>query len=368
MKRLAGIKGSYLIAALITVVLAAWIATGEVVVGGQADSGGAAGRPAPAAEAAEPFRVAVRTFVAAERIASLTVRGRTEAVRRVSLKAETASRIVALPFAKGARVAEGDVVCRLDPGAREARVLQASAQVAQARLDHEAAEQLADKGFTSEIRLRAARAALDAANAALAEAELDLARTGIRAPFDGVIEEEEAEIGAYLTVGNPCLTLTAPDPLLAVGQVSERDIAALRPGMAGTALLVTGERAEGHLRFVARSADPATRTFRIELEIANPDGRLRDGVTARIELPLPPTRAHRISPAHLVLDDAGQIGVKTVDAGGVVHFVRVAIVGDEGENVWVAGLPERATVIVTGQDYVADGERVTPVPADEGAV
>lgn len=367
MRRFFRIKGSYVVAAVITAVLAAWIATGEIVVGGQSDTNGSRGAAENGAgKAEEAFRVAVKTFTAQERNANLVVRGRTEAEQRVQVKAETAGRVVAISAAKGQRVAKGDIVCKLDAGVREARVLQARAQLAQAELEAQAAGKLSEKGFAAETRVRATKAALDGARAVLAEAELDLVRTEMTAPFSGIIEQHTAEVGDYLNVANPCVTMASRDPLLAVGQVSELDVAALKKGMTGTVALVTGETAEGTLRFIASASDSATRTFRIELEVPNPDGSLRDGVTASIDIPLRATRAHKLSPAYLALDDAGNIGVKTVDENNLAQFAPVTILGDEKGHVWVDGLPEMVTIIVVGQDYVLDGAPVEPVAVPAG--
>lgn len=357
------IKGSYILAVLITLALAAWLATGDITIGGQRDSGAdAAPRQETAeAEAQKPFAVRVRTFAAEERVAHLTVTGRTEAETRLQVKTETAGLVEALPLAKGASVKAGDLVCRIEEGARPAMVLQAEAALAQAELDHEAAVKLSSSGFAADTRVRALKAARDAAQAALAQEKLDLARTEIKAPFDGVIEERDADVGDYLTVGAPCVTLTTRDPILIVGQVSERDIASLEPAMTATVTLVTGETVKARIRFISPSADIATRTFRVELEAANPHGALRDGVTAKIDIPLKPVRAHRLSPGYLTLDDNGNVGVRSVDADDIVRFNKVAVLGDEAGKVWVARLPETITIIVTGQDYVGAGERVTPV-------
>lgn len=355
------IKGSYIVAVLITLALAAWLATGEITIGGRSDNEAAGEQAQAAAAERKPFAVRVRSFTASERIAHLTVSGRTEADRRVEVKAETAGRVAALPVAKGAMVKAGETVCRIEEGARAAMLLQARAALAQAELDHEAALKLSSQGFAADTRVRALKAALDAAQAVLVQAELDLSRTRITAPFDGVIEERNAELGDFLGVGAPCVTLAARDPILIVGQVSERDIAALEPGMEASATLVTGETVKARIRFVSRSADAATRTFRVELEAANPQGKLRDGVTAKIDIPLAPTLAHLLSPAYLTLDDDGNVGVRSVDEDGIVRFNKVTVLGDDSDKVWVAGLPRRITVIVTGQDYVGAGERVTPV-------
>lgn len=359
-------RSSYIWAGIITLAIAGWLASGEVIVGGRGDAATPAARDdaeaAPAARAAEaPFRVRVRTITADERTAVFTVRGRTEADQRVALRAQTSGLVEEIAVRKGDTVQAGALICRIENGSREAHVLRAEAAVAQAELDFEGATRLQDKGYAAEARVRAAKATLDAARAVLAENRLDLARTSLVAPFDGVVENLPAEIGMLLNVGDACAEIVAHDPMLVVAQVAERDVGRLKTGMAGSARLVTGETVEGRIAFIAPSAERATRTFRIELSVPNPDAALRDGVTAEIAVPLDTALAHRFSPAILALDDNGVMGVRTIAEGNRVAFVPVRILGSEEGSVWVAGLPDEVTIITVGQNYVSDGEVVEPV-------
>lgn len=363
------IKGSYIWAALIAIAIGGWVASGELVIGGQSSSDKSDAAPANAAnnvveappQTIPPFRVRAQTFVAEQRRADLVIRGRTQADVHMGIKAETSGLVDKLAVTKGARVKTGDLLCTIEPGARETRILEARARVTQALLDFEAANKLRDKGYTAETRVRSLKAALDAANAALFQMELDMQRTEIRAPFDGIIEEDNSEIGDLLRIGDPCVTLVALDPMLVTGQVSERDIANLKLGMSGVAHMVTGETVEGKIRYISPSAEASTRTFLVELEIPNEDLQVRNNVTAEIRIPLEATTAHKFSPAYLTLDDTGLIGVRIVGDENKAKFVPVQILGDAGDGVWVVGLPERATIITVGHDYVVDGQSIEVV-------
>jgi len=296
------------------------------------------------------------------RKASLVLRGRTEAYARVDLQAETAGIVEQLPVAKGAHVAKGNLVCKLEPGARQAMINKAEAEKTQMALDLEASQRLVKQGHTAKLKLAERQAKLDAARAIMEEAKLDLARTYIKAPFDGVIEAQPANVGDYLSVGETCATLVALDPLKIVGAVSERQIEYLHKGMIGQAELVTGETVSGPIRFIASAANKKTRTFQVELEVENKDGRLRDGVTADITIALSSDKAHKFSPALLALNDAGDIGVRIVENDDTVRFVPVQILSDESDGIWVSGLPDTVTIITVGQEYVTDGQKVEPVP------
>ena len=123
-------------------------------------------------------------------------------------------------------------------------------------------------------------------------------------------------------------------------------------------MLINGEELWGRIRFIASTGDPATRTFRVELEIDNPDYRWPEGVTAEVRLPTQKVLAHLVSPAILTLSERGDIGVKVIEKGDTVSFRSVQIVEQDGEGVWLGGLPDEVTLIVVGQDFVRDGQRV----------
>ena len=125
---------------------------------------------------------------------------------------------------------------------------------------------------------------------------------------------------------------------------------------------MSGATVEGSIRHISTVADEATRTFRVELQVPNPDGVISDGMTAEIALPLSLISAHLVSPAILTLSEKGLIGVKSVDENGLVLFHPVSIVDTDKDGVWIAGLPDEVELITVGQEYVTPGEKVESVP------
>lgn len=339
--------------------LAGRMADGEVVIGGQSDTEASK----PIAERSEaddqtPFTVRVRTFLAQERTPNLTIRGRTEADAKLSVRAETTGILQDRRFREGDRVVAGQDLCILDAQTREADVIKARAALDQAIFDYEANRKLHEKGHTTETRLNSLKASLDSARASFAAAELELDRSIVRAPVSGIVEDPIAKEGDLLQVGGVCATITDSDPMLITGQVSERDIAKLDVGMAAEAILVTGENVAGAISYIAPSADESTRTFRVEISVPNENFTIRDGVTAEAKIALAPQTGHFISPGVLTLSDDGEIGVRTIVDGNKVAFMPVAILSDTGKGYWVAGLPSEVKIIVVGQDYVKAGETV----------
>ncbi|MCB1491190.1 MAG: efflux RND transporter periplasmic adaptor subunit [Rhodobiaceae bacterium] len=352
---------SYIWAGLMTAAIVGWMATGEIIEGGTGDTVANAAETADDTPESALQTVRVRTFHTEMRQNALLARGRTEAADRVSVLAETAGLVDTVAVDKGDRVEAGALLCRIEVGARKAHLLETEARLDQAELDLEATSKLSDKGFATAAKLRADTAAKDAAAAALAQMKLDIERLEIKAPFAGIVEAVPVEKGSLLSIGNPCATVVAMNPMRVVAQISERDIGHVSPGAMAEVSLVTGQTARGPVRYIAPAADPTTRTFRTEIEIENPDSAIREGVTADIRIGLDSVPAHRLRSSLLTLNDDGEVGVRTVDPDDMVVFMPVTVISDDTDSLWVGGLPDDVTIITVGQDYVVDGQKVKPV-------
>ena len=286
------------------------------------------------------------------------LRGRTENKRTVEVRAETSGRVVERPVERGTQVAAGDLLCRLAVEDRNARLAQAEAAVEQARIEYEGSLRLQDRGFNSETAIAQAKARLATAQAQREAAVLDVQRTAVRAPFAAVVEDAPLEIGDYAQPGTVCASLVDLHPMLLVGSVSERDVSRFGIGANADGQLMTGQTVSGPVSFVGQQADRGTRTYRVEVTVPNSDYALRSGITTEIAIDVGAVEAHKISPAVLALDDAGNVGVRIVDSENRVRFQHVAIVADADDGVWVRGLPAVTTLITVGQETVVAGERV----------
>jgi len=372
--------------------------------------GGATEEAAQRDAAQEPVSVVALRSRARDLASGVLLRGETQAAREVEIRAETTGRVVSAPLPKGSAVAEGTLLCEIDLGTRDAalaeaearlpqaraqltearaRLPEAKARLAEAELNARAARSLGASGFASEARIAqvdaalssaqagveaaragmlTAEAGLKSAEAAVKAAQRELENTRITAPFAGLLETDTAETGALRSPGALCATILALDPIRLVGFVPETEIDRLEIGARAGARLATGRELVGEVTFLSRSGDPDTRTFRVEIEVPNPDRSIRDGQTAEIVIEAEGERAHLLPASALTLDDDGRLGVRIVE-DGVAGFAPVTLERDTPQGVWVTGLGEEAAVIVTGQDYVTEGVpvRVTWRQADEGA-
>ncbi len=187
---------------------------------------------------------------------------------------------------------------------------------------------------------------------------VELNRTEVKAPFSGYIESI-VKPGNFLDRGQICATIIDLDPIKFVAEVPEIQVSKVNIGQEAIIELITNQRVNGNLTFVSKSASPKTKTFKIESEIVNSSGSIKDGITATMTIRTDSVLAHRISPSILVLDDLGRIGVKVVNSNNVVEFSEVQIIEDLEEGLWISGLPDSVQIIVQGQGFVEDGQIIT---------
>ncbi len=348
-------------------------------------------------------KVVTQTLFAQNVDSAVVLRGQTAAARQVDVRSETSAIVISAPLRKGINIQEGQVMCRLDEGTRRAaltqmlaqlseaesrvpesaaRVQEASARLDEAKINQNASSRLKEGGFASTTRvassdaavaaaeagvtsaqsgLRAAHSGIEAAQAAVAGAEAELERLVIKAPFDGLLESDTAELGSLLQPGALCGTIIQLDPIKLVGFVPETDVNRVHVGaLAGARLAAGGDDIQGTVTFLSRSADPKTRTFTVEIEVSNQDLKIRDGQTAEILIASDGAQAHLVPQSALTLNDEGTLGLRMVDADNIVAFAAIELIRDTAEGVWVTGLPEQANIIVVGQEYVIEGVEVLP--------
>jgi multidrug efflux system membrane fusion protein len=348
-------KPAYQWAAAIALLAVIWVASGQL-----AGSAKPADPEATATSTSSIPQVRVAELSAIARDATVTIRGRTQAKQEVDVRAEVEGVVQAIHFDKGDHVRKGDVLCEIKLNDRGAKVQQAEAMVAQTLKELQVAQDLFKEGFRSKTQLAQAEAAYAQAQAVLATMNVALENTRVRAPFAGVVDDRYVNVGDYMRAGDKCEMLIAPEPFLATGTVSEQDVGGISLGDPATVNLVTGETVQGRVTFVADRADQMTRAFRIEVELPNSNGKLRDGVSAEIHIAVRKVKAQHISAGILVLSDKGAVGVRVVQ-NGVVAFLPVTVLSDDANGSWVTGLPDRVNVIIVGQEFVNDGQRVQPV-------
>lgn len=340
---------------------------------------GCSGADTATEEAPATRTVRVETMVVAPTVFEdmIEITGTVEATDDAVLSAQAAGTITTLrPL--GTSVPAGGVVAQLDPSLAQAGVHQAEALVAQAEAQRALAldsyrrqEGLYRDSIISALEFEGIRAQRATAQATVAQAEAGLAQarqqlrnTRIVAPFAGRVEEHFAQRGEQAAPGTRVARLvstgrvkvSAGVPERYAGEVQVGDAVGVRLGSEG------GEARTGRVTFVSSAVDPASRTFTIEVELANPEGRLKPAMVATVLM-----RRDRIENALVVpraalqRDEDGQslyVAVRTDSA--IVAQRRMVEIGPGygSEVVILQGLAAGDEVIVVGQNNVTEDERL----------
>ena len=332
---------------------------------------------------------------------SVILRGETEAARFVQVRAETFGQVISDPLRKGSFVQKDDILCRLDEGTRkaaladslarleeakalipqtEAKLGEANSRLEEAKINFNAASKLSEGGYASDTRVASVQAAMrsaeagvataaagfdstrariQSAEAGVAAAKKEIDRLTIIAPFEGALESDTAEIGSLLQPGDLCGTIIQLNPIKLVGFLPETELFRVKLGASVRAQLTSGQQIEGNVTFLSRSADSKTRTFRVEVNVPNDGLEIRDGQTVEIAIGSDGKKAHLLPQSALTLNDEGLLGIRFVDDKNITRFAAVKLEQDSKEGVWVSGLDDTVDVIITGQEFVKEGVKVS---------
>ena len=369
-------------AILVLVAAGIWVGTGKFASVGSEEANAAipakdqAGQEQAAPDAAAGEVQTLRTVAAItpevkEHARAIRIAGVTDADKRSVLAARTSGVILSLPIAEGADIAAGESVMTIEGPELAAGVETAKAALTQRKQELDVAEKLYRSGNTAELQLIGQRAALAAAEAELSQAEAAADRLALYAPFAGVIDSVDVELGEWVQTGTPIATLLALDPIIVRAEVSEVDVGYVAVGDKVEVKLVSGAMAEGTVRHLSREATGNTRTYPIEVALPNPGHEIPVGMTAELKLFAAPVKTVTVPRSVITLSNEGELGLRVLDADNVAHFASVELIDDTPEGLVLAGIDAGTRIIVAGQDLVRDGEKVnvqtTPIEPTAGA-
>ncbi|QIG79864.1 efflux RND transporter periplasmic adaptor subunit [Stakelama tenebrarum] len=323
--------------------------------------------------------------------------GRTSAYESSEVRPQVNGIIKARLFQEGDMVGRGQPLYRIDSAPYAAQVASARAALARARASIESTEALARRyGELVEINAisrqeydnavaaaNQAKADVAAQRAALESAQIDLARTTIRAPISGRIGRSTFTTGALVTASqqNPLTTIQRLDPIYVDIQQSSADILRLRRQlMAGDLIREDGAARvrliledgstypiEGSLKFTDVTVDPDTGSQVIRAVFANPEGLLLPGMFVRAQI-VEGTRANAmlVSQRAVSRDAKGNATVLVVDGDGKLQPRQITATRTVGQD-WIveSGLKPGDKVIVQGAQNLRPGTPVDAAPYEE---
>ncbi|WP_346799047.1 efflux RND transporter periplasmic adaptor subunit [Halomonas sp. Bachu 37] len=352
---------SYALASLLVLVLAIWLAFGNFQRFQSTPPDAS-----PRSEAGPRVEVVVQQSTPF--IPQQVVQGQLTAERETTLRANVAGFVEQKPVAQGSRVEAGDTLLVLDNDALSERLKQARDELAVAEAEYSGARSLRQRELISQPELLRLQSALSASAASVAQLENQLEDSRPTAPFAGVLDRVQVELGDLLQPGEEWGRLVDDRRLTGVAWVSQQQVGELSVGLPVTARLLNGDHIEGELTHISSRADESTRSFYIEATLDNPTNKRLAGGSAELTITLPPRQVHTFSPALLSLDGEGRLTVKHLDDDDQVRQSAVELISADTQRAYVAGLPDPLRLITLGAGMVERGQTVSPVPAEEATI
>jgi len=299
---------------------------------------------------------------------TLFITGRITAWVDVVLSAETSGRIEWKSVSAGDKVTEGQELFRIDTEAQRIQFAQAQARYRLAVQELERIERLGKGGISSEQAYDQALAERDQAKANLDAAQLELDRSIVRSPGDGVVDVVHKEFSEYVDVGMPLIQLSHVEKVRAVTGIPERDIRFMDVGdvVAIQVDALPEHTFQGSIVSIGSTANTETFTFLTEVALENGEGLLKPGMTARMQF------------VRRVFEDAVKIPMfamitlenqhfVVVEEGGVAHLRPVTPGRVMGDDVHIVdGLMPGDRLIVAGHRDLRDGDPVRVVDQSAG--
>lgn len=363
-------------AIVVLAVSAIWVGTGEFSSVGSGAADASAERPDAAAaqqtaggesesgaagESLQTVAFTVAELARHERWIHLA--GQTEADMQVVLVARTSGAIASQSVKDGDHLPEGGLLMAIDGPEKLSALAAARAQFESATLQTESNKRLRESGTLPELQYKASVATLEAARSALEAAQAEVDRLEVHAPFAGIVDKVLVEVGTWVQPGTEVASLLALDPIVVVGEIGERDLQAVKPGARAIVRLGDGTTAEGEVRSLRRAASGLTRTFPVEIAIANPEALIGAGMSAEIRLAAQTEPGVLLPRSAITLDVEGNLGVRVLADDETAKFMPVTIVDDTPEGLILSGIAQGTRIIVSGQDMVVDGQKVIGVEA-----
>ncbi|GMR12017.1 MAG: efflux RND transporter periplasmic adaptor subunit [Gemmatimonadota bacterium] len=349
-----------------------WVSVlaGIVLAGcdGDAQAGNGESDDALVRGASRVINVEVTSVGTRDFVRRIRLTGTVWADQDVRISAEESGVIREIIVDKGSRVSLGQALLKIDDRVLTSQVAEATARAALARETWERRKRLFEEDRVgSELAYLEAKYGADQAVARLATLQERLARTVVRAPIAGVLEDRMVEVGTMVNTGTPVARIVSLDLVKVVAGVPERYAPEIRIGSAATVyfdVLADGEFEE-EITFVGATVNPSNRTFLIEIEMANPGGVIKPEMVANIEVVRGRLEDVVVIPQEaLVRVESGfVVFVVTEEGGREVAEVRAVSLGpSQGNEVVVeGGLDPGDKLITVGQKEVVDGDRLNVV-------
>lgn len=289
-----------------------------------------------------------------------------KSVRNIEIRAQEKGYLQNIYVDEGQFVKAGQLLFRIMPKMYEAELLKAQAETKAAEIELQNTKTLADKNVVSKNELAMAHAKLDQAKAEVAVAKLHLSFTEIRAPFDGTIDRIPLKLGSLVDEGELMTSLSDNSQMFAYFNVSEPEYLNYQTDVKGrgdkkVSLLLANNQPlkyKGDVETIESEFDSETGNIAFRARFPNPDRLLKNGETGNIQMTVP-LRNALIIPQKATYEIQDKSYVFVIDKKGVVKSRNIVIGGEMPDLYVVAdGISENDRILLEGVQKVKDDDKI----------
>lgn len=286
-----------------------------------------------------------------------------EAYAEADVIAKVEGEIREMLVEEGDDVSKNQVLARLDGDRLRLELNESEARLRKLQRDYQRNVDLREKGLISEGDFDKIKFDMEALEASHNLAKLELDYTQIRAPIDGVVSERYVKLGNTIKVGEPLFRVTSLDPLVAYLFIPEREYRRIAPGQPVAIAIdaLAGEPIPASVTRVSPIVDPETGTFKITVEIDDPERRIKPGMFGRLSVVYDKRENVLKIPRSALLEDGGSTSVFVVEDGVAIGKPVETGYGDRGMVEIINGIVDGEQVVTVGQSGLKEQARVTVI-------
>jgi len=277
------------------------------------NSGGKDGKPEGESELAVPVEAAKAALKPIE--ASYSGTAALEPENQAQVVAKASGVLLKLFVEEGDQVKAGQILAQLDPEKPRLEVMRAEANMKRMENDFRRSSDLFARKLTSSEAHERIRFDLETQKAAWELAKLDLDYTQIRAPIAGVISERMVKVGNLIQLQQALFRIDDFDPLLAVLNVPERELAILKPGQPVAMMVdaLAGQAFAGDVDRVSPIVDASTGTFKVTCAFRDSTNALKSGMFGRVQIVYDQRSSALVVPRDALIEGDGEIAAYVLE-------------------------------------------------------
>ena len=316
-------------------------------------------------EESQPIPVETSLPVRGDVVAVFSGTAPIEAFAEADVIAKVAGEVRQVLVEEGDDVEKGQILARLDGDRLRLELKESQARLRKLQRDFERNRNLKERGLISEGDFEKIQYELEALEASYNLASLELDYTQIRAPISGVVSERFIKLGNTITMGEPVFRVTSIEPLVAYLYVPEREYRKIAPGQPVRIDIdaLAGEQVPTTVTRVSPSIDAATGTFKVTIEILDPERRIKPGMFARISIVYDKHENVLQVPRSAIVDEMSTTSVFVVEDDVAIRRSVQTGLAANGLVEITSGLDDKDHVITVGQVGLKPNARVTVINA-----